>query len=71
MSKNKIIILIFISIVLLIALILAFQKKNNTLELNNDTEVEHKEKLDSLYDEETGLYYIKDEETRRDYSCEL
>lgn len=71
MSKKKIIIFVTISILLiLIILVLANNKKRKIL---SPTEIaDGKTKIsESLYDEKTGLYYLKDEETRRNNNCKL
>jgi len=59
MTKNKIIIIIGAILVVIIGVVIFTGKKSKT---QGNTVIENKE-IETSYDNETGLYYIKDEET--------
>lgn len=61
MSKNKMIIIV-ISIIILVV-IFGILIKNNNNKMKEQEKIQTKPKVESSYDEETGLYYVKDEKT--------
>ena len=71
MTKKSIVIIIGIVLVLIVCIVLLMQGNKQKTVAKLPEQEKEEIKSDYAIDEETGLYYIKDEETRRDYSCEL
>lgn len=59
--NKKYIIMIFCIVILIIAIALINTKDRNTINMKHTDEIS--EEAEVKYDEETGLYYIRDEET--------